>query len=269
MSSQNQIQRVTVKQIRAYKGARPIVSLTAYHAAMASVADCYCDFLLVGDSLGMVVYGMDTTIGVTIDLMVAHGKAVVKGSKRALVVVDMPFGTYEEGPEQALRNAVHIMKKTECGALKLEGGIWIAPTVHFLVERGIPIIGHIGLTPQRINILGGFKTQGRDKITAKAIESDARAIEQAGAFAIVIEGVVEQLAARLTELLKIPTIGIGASNTCDGQILVMEDMLGLSEPVPKFVRKYAAMAKLMDSAFKNYADDVKARKFPSELEFYR
>ncbi|RCL00311.1 MAG: 3-methyl-2-oxobutanoate hydroxymethyltransferase [Candidatus Tokpelaia sp. JSC085] len=269
MSSQAPTQRITAPQIKARKGARPIVSLTAYHAAMAAVADCYCDFLLVGDSLGMVVYSMETTVGVTLELMVAHGKAVVKGSKKALVVVDMPFGTYEEGPEQAFRNAVHIMKETGCGALKLEGGSWLAPTVHFFVERGIPVMGHVGLTPQRIHTLGGFKIQGRERITAKTIETDALEIEAAGAFAILIEGVVENLAARLTRGLKVPTIGIGASGTCDGQILVMEDMLGLSKPVPKFVRKYAAMAEMIESAFKTYADDVKTRKFPGEMEMYR
>lgn len=260
---------MTVPQIKARKREGQIVSLTAYHAAMASIADQYCDFLLVGDSLGMVVYGMETTLGVTPEMMIAHGKAVVKGTQRALVVVDMPFGSYEEGKEQAFRNATRIMKETGCGAMKLEGGVRIAGTMRFLVENGIPVMGHVGLTPQLVNTFGGFKTQGRDKRAAKAIEADARAIEEAGAFAVVVEGVVEPLAARLTRILAVPTIGIGASARCDGQILVMEDMLGLSALAPKFVRKYAAMAGVMDEAFKNYADDVKARQFPGVAEIYR
>jgi len=269
MSSQAAIRRMTVPQIRARKGGEPIVSLTAYHAAMASIADRYCDFLLVGDSLGMVVYGMETTLGVTPELMIAHGKAVMKGSQHALVVVDMPFGSYEEGPAQAFCTAARIMKETGCGALKLEGGVRIAETVRFLVERGIPVMGHVGLTPQLVNTFGGFRTQGRDKTTAKAVEADAKAVEEAGAFAIVVEGVVEPLAVKLTAMLKVPTIGIGASSTCDGQILVMEDMLGLSEFTPGFVRRYGTLAKAMDKAFKNYADDVKARNFPGEAEVYR
>ncbi|RCL03542.1 MAG: 3-methyl-2-oxobutanoate hydroxymethyltransferase [Candidatus Tokpelaia sp. JSC161] len=263
------IQRITVAQIKARKGGNPIVSLTAYHAAFAAIADNYCDFLLVGDSVGMVVYGMDTTLSVKSELMIAHGKAVVQGSKQALVVLDMPFGTYEESPEQAFRNAVYLIKETGCGALKLEGGVRISRTVRFLVERGIPVMGHIGLTPQMVKGFGGFKIQGKDAFGAKSIEEDGMAIEAAGAFALVVEGVVESLAARITDVLKIPTIGIGASSACDGQILVVEDMLGISRFVPKFVRRYASVGTIMDEAFKNYANDVRARKFPSGSEIYR
>lgn len=269
MSAHSAVRRLTAPQIRVRKGHEPIVALTAYHAGMAGVADRHCDFLLVGDSVGMVVYGMQTTLGVTLDMMIAHGKAVVKGTQRALVVVDMPFGSYEEGPEQAFRNAARIMMETGCGAVKLEGGIQFAAMVRFLAERGVPVMGHIGLTPQRVNMLGGFKTQGRGEVSAKALEADARAIEEAGAFALVIEGVVEPLAAGLTQMLKVPTIGIGASSACDGQILVMEDMLGLGGHVAKFVRKYARMEKVMDDAFKAYAEDVRTRRFPGEAEIYR
>jgi len=269
MSARVTLQRLSVPQIRARKGKEPIVSLTAYHALTAAVADRHCDFLLVGDSLGMVLYGMETTLGVTLDMMIAHGRAVVKASQRALVVVDMPFGTYEESPEQAFHNAARLMKETGCGAVKLEGGVRLAATTRFLVERGIPVMGHIGLTPQLVNTLGGFKTQGRDQAAASQIEADACAIAQAGAFALVVEGVIEPLAKKLTAMLPVPTIGIGASAMCDGQILVAEDMLGLTELAPRFVRRYGALGAAMDKAIKEYADDVKTRQFPGEAEVYR
>lgn len=268
MSAQQPIKRITAPQIKARKGAEPIVSLTAYTAYSARIADSHCDFLLVGDSLGMVVYGYDSTLPVTVDMMISHGSAVVRGSSKALVVIDMPFGSYEKSPEQAFANASRILSETGCGAIKLEGGKQMAKTVRFLTRRGIPVMGHVGLTPQAVNSFGGFKTQGRDQNDWPRIEADAAAIEDAGAFAIVLEGVVEKLATKITHQLAIPTIGIGASNQCDGQILVAEDMLGIGEWAPKFVRRYASLGSVMDEAIKHYADDVKNRTFPGEAETY-
>ena len=268
MSSQKPVQRMTAPQIRARKGGEPIVSLTAYTTYAARIADSHCDFLLVGDSLGMVVYGFDSTLPVSVDMMIAHGAAVTRGSTSALVVIDMPFGSYEKSPEQAFTNASRIMSETGCGAVKLEGGLHMAKTVRFLTRRGIPVMGHIGLTPQSFNSLGGFKTQGRDQSEWENIEADAAAIEAAGAFAIVLEGVVEPLAAKITRQLAIPTIGIGASNQCDGQVLVTEDMLGFNEWSPKFVRRYGKLGDAMDEAIKQYASDVKSRTFPGEAETY-
>ena len=268
MSSQKPVQRMTAPQIRARKGGEPIVSLTAYTTYAARIADPHCDFLLVGDSLGMVVYGFDSTLPVSVDMMIAHGAAVTRGSTSALVVIDMPFGSYEKSPERAFTNASRIMSETGCGAVKLEGGLHMAKTVRFLTRRGIPVMGHIGLTPQSFNSLGGFKTQGRDQSEWENIEADAAAIEAAGAFAIVLEGVVEPLAAKITRQLAIPTIGIGASNQCDGQVLVTEDMLGFNEWSPKFVRRYGKLGDAMDEAIKQYASDVKSRAFPGEAETY-
>lgn len=268
MSAQNGIKRVTVPEIRARKGGEPIVSLTAYSAYSARIADSYCDFLLVGDSVGMVVHGYDSTLPVTVDMMILHGQAVVRGSKHALVVVDMPFGSYEKSPEQAFSNASHMMSETGCGAVKLEGGAEMAKTVRFLARRGIPVMGHIGLMPQYVNSFGGFKTQGRRQSDWPRIESDAAAIAEAGAFALVLEGIVEPLAAKITHDLFIPTIGIGASNQCDGQILVMEDMLGFGDSVAKFVRRYSNLEQQYGEAIKHYADDVKARTFPGPNETY-
>lgn len=270
MSSQSEkIRRMTVPQLAARKGGEPIVSLTSYHAHTAAIVDKYADFILVGDSLGMVMHGMETTVGVPLDLMIMHGKAVVRGTKRALVVVDMPFGTYEESPNMAFRNAAKIMKETGCGAVKLEGGARMAETIHFLVERGIPVMGHIGLTPQSSHVMGGFKTQGRDEDTWGQHEKDARAVTDAGAFSIVLEGMVEPLAAKITKQVEIPTIGIGASAECDGQILVLEDMLGLNEWTPKFVKVYGDLGPQIEKAVSTYADEVKTRKFPTEDEVYR
>jgi 3-methyl-2-oxobutanoate hydroxymethyltransferase len=270
MSTQTEtIRRVTVPQIRARKGGDPIVSLTAYHAHTAAIAEKYCDFLLVGDSLGMVMHGMESTVGVSLDLMIMHGKAVVRGTKRALVVVDMPFGSYEESPAQAFRNAAKIMKETQCQAVKLEGGARMAETIKFLSERGIPVMAHIGLTPQSTNIMGGFKTQGRDEDDWQFHIDDAKAVAEAGAFALVVEGVVEPLADKITKAVEIPTIGIGASKTCDGQILVMEDMLGLNDWVPKFVKKFGTVGAAIEDAIADYAEDVKSRAFPTPENVYK
>ncbi|MBD3677400.1 MAG: 3-methyl-2-oxobutanoate hydroxymethyltransferase, partial [Rhodobacteraceae bacterium] len=238
MSTQKPVRRITVPQIAARKGGDPIVSLTSYHAHTAAIVDNYADFILVGDSLGMVMHGMETTIGVPLDLMIMHGRAVVRGTKRALIVVDMPFGTYEESPQVAFRNAAKILKETQCGAVKLEGGARMAETIRFLTERGIPVMAHIGLTPQSSHVMGGFKTQGRQEDTWPLHEADAKAVAEAGAFALVLEGMVEPLAAKITKQIDIPTIGIGASAECDGQILVLEDMLGLNPKPPKFVKVY-------------------------------
>jgi 3-methyl-2-oxobutanoate hydroxymethyltransferase len=260
--------RITAPEITARKGGEPIVSLTAYHAHTAAIADPFVDFLLVGDSLGMVMHGYESTVPVPLELMVMHGRAVVRGAKRALVVVDMPFGSYEESPAQAFRNAAHVMKETGCGAIKLEGGRRMAETIRFLSERGIPVMGHIGLTPQSINALGGFKTQGRVREEWAAIEADARAVAEAGAFAVVLEAVAEELARKITAAVPVPTIGIGASAGCDGQILVMEDMLGLSPRVPKFVKEFGKVGEAIRSAIQAYATEVRARTFPGPEHTY-
>lgn len=269
MSVQKPIRRITVPQIRNKKNSEPIVSLTSYHSHTAAIVDQYVDFILVGDSLGMVMHGMDSTVGVPLELMIMHGKAVVRGTKRSLIVVDMPFGSYEESPAVAFRNAAQIMKETQCGAVKLEGGVRMAETIQFLVERGIPVMAHIGLTPQSSHVMGGFKTQGRDKSTWKAHEDDAKAVAKAGAFAVVVEGVVEPLADRITKKIDIPTIGIGASATCDGQILVLEDMLGLNPSPPKFVKTYGDLGAQIENSVKAYAEDVKSRTFPTKDNVYK
>ena len=260
--------RMTAPDIGARKGGAPIVSLTAYHAHTARLIDPHVDFMLVGDSLGMVMHGYESTVPVPLDLMIMHGAAVVRGSSRALVVVDMPFGSYEESPAIAFRNAARVMKETGCGAIKLEGGQRMAETIRYLSERGIPVMAHIGLTPQSVNTLGGYRAQGRHESEWAQIEADARAVSEAGAFAMVIEGVAELLAARITRQVAIPTIGIGASAECDGQILVLEDMLGLSPRVPKFVKRYAELADGIAGAVKAYADDVRARTFPGREHVY-
>lgn len=268
MSIQKQVRRITAPEIAARKGKEPIVSLTSYHAHTAAIADPYVDFLLVGDSLGMVMHGFESTVPVPLDLMIMHGKAVVRGAKRALIVVDMPFGSYEESPSVAFRNAARIMKETDCGAVKLEGGQHMAETVEYLVKRGIPVMAHVGLTPQSINVIGGFKTQGRTRDQWAAIEADAKAVSDAGAFAVVLEAMAEPLAARITKSIPIPTIGIGASAHCDGQILVMEDMLGLSPRVPKFVKEFGKVGKVIEGAIKTYAEEVRKRSFPADENTY-
>ena len=269
MSTEAPIRRITVPQIMARKGGEPIVSLTSYHAHTAAIVDRHADFILVGDSLGMVMHGMESTVGVPLDLMIMHGKAVVRGTKRALIVVDMPFGSYEESPAIAFRNAARVMKETGCGAVKLEGGARMGETIRFLTERGIPVMAHIGLTPQSSHVMGGFRTQGRDEESWPAHEEDARVVAEAGAFAVVLEGMVEPLAARITGQIPIPTIGIGASAECDGQILVLEDMLGLSPWTPKFVKRYGDLGAEIERAVTQYAREVKARAFPGEEQVYR
>ncbi|HRY06932.1 MAG TPA: 3-methyl-2-oxobutanoate hydroxymethyltransferase [Hyphomicrobiaceae bacterium] len=264
----SKVKRLMAPDITVKKGIEPIVSLTAYHAHTAAIADAYCDFLLVGDSLGMVMHGFETTVPVPLELMIMHGRAVVRGAKRALVVVDMPFGTYEESPSIAFRNAARVMKETDCGAVKLEGGRRMAETIAYLVERGIPVMAHIGLTPQSINVIGGFKAQGREEAQWAAIEEDARLVAEAGAFAVVLEAMAEPLAARITKAIAIPTIGIGASAACDGQILVMEDMLGLSPRVPKFVKEFGAVGAAIEGAIRGYAQEVRARSFPASEHTY-
>ena len=268
MSVQAPSKRITAPEITARKGGDPIVSLTAYHAHTAAIADKYVDFLLVGDSLGMVMHGFESTLPVPLDLMIMHGRAVMRGAKRALVVVDMPFGSYEESPAQAFHNAAKVIKETECGAIKLEGGRRMAETIRFLTERGIPVMAHIGLTPQSIMVLGGFKTQGRTREQWAAIEEDARLVAEAGAFSLVLEAIAEPLAAKITKTIPIPTIGIGASAACDGQILVMEDMLGLSPRVPKFVREFGEVGKAIEKAISSYANDVRSRNFPAPENTY-
>ncbi len=268
MSQHVPTKRITAPDIQARKGGAPIVSLTSYHAHTAAIADKYVDFLLVGDSLGMVMHGFETTLPVPLELMIMHGRAVMRGARRSLVVVDMPFGSYEESPAQAFRNAARVVKETECGAIKLEGGKRMAETIRFLSERGIPVMAHVGLTPQSINVLGGFKAQGRLKEQWAAIEEDARVVAEAGAFAVVLEAVAEPLAAKITKSVAIPTIGIGASAACDGQILVMEDMLGLSPKVAKFVKEFGKVGAAIEGAIKMYADDVRERRFPDAAHTY-
>jgi 3-methyl-2-oxobutanoate hydroxymethyltransferase len=268
MSVQKDIRRLTAPDIRARKGAEPIVCLTSYHAHTARIADKHCDVILVGDSLGMVMHGMETTVPVTLDMMILQGHAVMRGSERALVVIDMPFGSYEASKEQAFMSAARVLKETGCGAIKLEGGKRMAETIRFLTERGVPVMAHVGLTPQAINVLGSFRAQGREEADWARIEADTIAVAEAGAFSVVIEAVAEPLARKLTEAVSIPTIGIGASVACDGQVLVMEDMLGLSPRVPKFVKRYGDLGPGIDKAIADYAAEVRARTFPSPEHVY-
>jgi 3-methyl-2-oxobutanoate hydroxymethyltransferase len=268
MSVQAAIRRKTAPDIRARKGGDAIVMLTSYHAHTAALVDRHCDAILVGDSLGNVMHGFETTVPVTLEMMILQGRAVMRGSAQALVVVDMPFGSYEASKEQAFHSAVRVMKETQCGAVKLEGGVRMAETVAFLAERGIPVMGHIGLTPQSINTLGSFRAQGREQGSWEPIENDAKAIADAGAFSVVIEAVAEPLAERITKAIAIPTIGIGASSACDGQVLVLEDMLGLSPRTPKFVRRYGNLGPEIEKAVSSYATDVRARAFPGPEHVY-
>jgi 3-methyl-2-oxobutanoate hydroxymethyltransferase len=268
MSARDDIKRLTAPDIRARKGGEPIVSLTSYHAHTARLLDPYCDLILVGDSLGMVMHGLETTVPVTLDMMILQGRAVMRGSRRAMVVVDMPFGSYEASKEQAFLSAARVMKETGCGAIKLEGGRRMAETVAFLVERGVPVMGHVGLTPQSINTIGSFRAQGRDEKDWGPIEDDARAVTHAGAFSVVIEAVAEPLARKITSEIAIPTIGIGGSVACDGQILVLEDMLGLSPRVPKFVKRYGNLGPAIEVAVAAYAAEVRNRAFPGTDNVY-
>jgi 3-methyl-2-oxobutanoate hydroxymethyltransferase len=268
MSVQDEIKRLTAPDIRARKGGAPIVCLTSYHAHTARLVDRHCDVILVGDSLGMVMHGLETTVPVTLDMMILQGLAVMRGSKRALVVVDMPFGSYEASREQAFMSAARVMKETGCGAIKVEGGRRMADTIAFLAERGVPVMGHIGLTPQSINTIGSFRAQGRNEADWGPIEDDARAVTEAGAFSVVIEAVAEPLARRITGVVEIPTIGIGGSVACDGQILVLEDMLGLSPRVPKFVKRYGDLGPSIEAAVAGYAAEVRSRAFPGPEHVY-
>jgi 3-methyl-2-oxobutanoate hydroxymethyltransferase len=268
MSRPTTIRRMTAPGVASRKNREPLVVLTAYHAHTARLVDPYVDILLVGDSLGMVMHGYETTVPVPLDLMIMHGAAVVRGSRKALVVVDMPFGSYEESPQIAFRNAARVMKETGCGAIKLEGGVRMGETIRYLVARGVPVMAHVGLTPQSINVLGGFKTQGRRREQWAAIEADAEAVASAGAFAVVLEGMAELLAARITKAIPSPTIGIGASASCDGQVLVLEDMLGLNPRPAKFVKEYAQLGQAIEEAAKSYASEVRGRIFPGAEHTY-
>jgi len=270
MSAQRQetIRRVSAPDITARKGATPIVCLTAYTAPMAEILDEHCDIMLVGDSVGMVVHGLPNTVGVTMEMMILHGQAVMRAAKRAMVVVDMPFGSYEGAPEEAYANAARLMKETGAQAVKVESGPTVAATIEYMVKRGIPVMGHVGLRPQAALIDGGFKAKGKTAEERARILEEAKATAAAGAFSIVVEGVAEGLAREITNAVDVPTIGIGASAGCDGQILVVDDMLGLFDWTPKFVRRYADLRGEIGKAVAAYADDVRERRFPGPAEIY-
>jgi len=260
------VRRLTAPDIRARKrrhGAEPLVCLTAYTVLTARLLDAHTDLLLVGDSLGMVLYGLDSTVGVTLDMMIAHGQAVMRGAKRACVIVDMPFGSYQESPQMAFRNAARILKEVGCAGVKIEGGQEMAATVEFLTRRGIPVLGHVGVLPQSVHTAGGYKARGRDAVEAECIVQDAKALAVAGVFGLVVEGVMEPLARRITEEVDVPTIGIGGSPACDGQILVTEDMAGLfTDFQPRFVKRYMNLGSGIAEAARQYAEEVKSGAFP-------
>lgn len=267
------MKRLTVPAIRQRKSAKagggePLVMLTAYTVRMAQLLDPHCDLLLVGDSLGQVIYGLPSTVPVTLEMMAAHGAAVVRGSYHSVVVIDMPFGSYEASPEKAFESAAWLLKQTGAAAVKLEGGAAMAPAVRFLSERGIPVMGHVGLTPQAVNTLGGYGARGRSPAEAQKIIDDATAVADAGAFSIVIEGVVEPIAIAITQAVACPTIGIGASARCDGQVLVTEDMLGLFERTPRFVKRFDDLAGRISAAVATYAENVRSREFPGADQIY-
>ncbi|MDZ4094735.1 MAG: 3-methyl-2-oxobutanoate hydroxymethyltransferase [Paracoccaceae bacterium] len=263
MSASSPVRPVLPADILARKGGVPLVCLTAYTTPVARLVDPHCDVALVGDSVGMVLHGLPSTLGVTMEMMILHGKSVVRGLTRAMPVIDMPFGSYEESPQQAFRNASRLLAETGAPAIKLEGGVHMQETIAFLVARGVPVMAHVGLTPQAVNTLGGYKVQGRDEDGARVM-ADAEAVQAAGAFSVVLEKVPEGLAARITQSLRIPTIGIGAGLRCDGQILVIDDMLGLfTDFRPKFVKRYAELGRAADAAIADYAADVRARNFPA------
>jgi 3-methyl-2-oxobutanoate hydroxymethyltransferase len=267
------MKRVTVPAIRQRKvdgvTAEPLVMLTAYTVRMAQLLDPHCEMLLVGDSLGQVIYGLPSTVPVTLEMMAAHGAAVVRGSYHSLVIIDMPFGSYEASPEQAFASAARLLKETGAAAVKLEGGEAMAPTIRFLSERGIPVMAHIGLTPQAVNALGGYGARGRSDAEAAKILGDARAVDEAGCFAMVVEGVLEPIAIDITRAVSCPTIGIGASALCDGQVLVTEDMLGMFDRVPRFVKRYHEVANEIADAAGRYAADVRSRAFPTAEQTYQ
>lgn len=263
MSATSPVRPVLPPDIRARKGAAPLVVLTAYSTPVARLVDAHCDIVLVGDSVGMVIHGLPSTLGVTLEMMILHGRAVVRGAQKAMPVIDMPFGSYEESPQQAYRNAARLMAETGAPAVKLEGGVHMAETIAFLTARGVPVMAHVGLTPQAVNTFGGYKVVGRGE-EAEKMMADARAVEEAGAFSVVLEKVPEGLASRITQVLTIPTIGIGAGVRCDGQVLVVDDMLGLfTDFRPKFVKRYAELGKAADEAIAAYAADVRSRAFPA------
>lgn len=270
MSAQRQeiVKRISAPDIAARKGGVPIVCLTAYTAPVAEILDEHCDLLLVGDSVGMVVHGLPNTVGVTLEMMIMHGQAVMRTARRAMVVVDMPFGSYEGSPEIAYANAARMMKETGAQAIKVESGPTIVDTIEYLVKRGIPVMGHVGLRPQAVLVDGGFKAKGKGADERAQILAEAKATAEAGAFALVVEGVAEGLAREITEAVSVPTIGIGASAGCDGQILVTDDMLGLFDWTPKFVRRYGDLRGEISKAVAGYAEDVRARKFPGPAEIY-
>lgn len=270
MSAQRQekVKRFAAPDITARKGGTPIVCLTAYTAPMAEILDEHCDLMLVGDSVGMVVHGLPNTVGVTLEMMILHGQAVMRTAKRAMVVVDMPFGSYEGAPEEAYANAARVMKETGAQAVKVESGPTVVDTIEYLVKRGIPVMGHVGLRPQAVLVDGGFKAKGKANDERLRILEEAKATAQAGAFAVVVEGVAEGLAREITDAIAVPTIGIGASAGCDGQILVTDDMLGLFDWTPKFVRRYGDLRGEISKAVAGYADDVRNRRFPGPAEIY-
>ena len=270
MSSQKQepVKRLHAPDILARKGGEPIVCLTAYDAPTAELLDSHCDLLLVGDSVGMVVHGLPNTVGVTLDMMILHGQAVMRGARQAMVVIDMPFGSYEGGKELAYQNCARVMKETGAQGVKLESGPTVPQTIEYLVQRGIPVMGHVGLRPQAVLNEGGFKAKGKTEDERLRVMSEAEATADAGAFAVVIEGVAEGLAAEITLAIDKPTIGIGASAACDGQILVVNDMLGMFDWSPKFVRRYADLRGEITRAARSYAEDVRARRFPAQVETY-
>ncbi len=269
MSAHTQIRRKTVKDIAKAKGGDPLVCLTAYDATVAELLDPHCDIILVGDSVGMVVHGLPSTVGVTMEMMILHGQAVMRGASQALVVVDMPFGSYETNADQAFLNAARIMQETGCQAVKIESGAYAATQIRHMVERGIPVMGHVGLRPQATNVDGGFRAKGRTEDEWNRAIEEAVAADESGAFAIVVEGVAPDLADKITATVSCPTIGIGASANCDGQILVTNDMLGMTDWVPKFVKKNADLKTEIENAAKLYADEVKSRAFPGEAQTYK
>jgi 3-methyl-2-oxobutanoate hydroxymethyltransferase len=265
---QETVRRLAAPDIAARKGKTPVVCLTAYTTPMAEILDEHCDLMLVGDSVGMVIHGLPNTVGVTLEMMILHGQAVMRGARKAMVVVDMPFGSYEGSAEAAYANAARLMKETGAQGVKVEAGETIVENIAYLVKRGIPVMGHVGLRPQAVLVDGGFKAKGKAAEERRRILEDARATAEAGAFAIVVEGVAEGLAREITEAVEVPTIGIGASAGCDGQILVTDDMLGLFDWTPKFVRRYADLRGEISQAVGRYADDVRARRFPGPAEIY-
>ncbi len=268
MSANVRVSALTPPDVLARKGGAPLVCLTAYTTPLARIVDRHCDIVLVGDSVGMVLHGLPSTVGVSLDMMIMHGQAVRRGVEKALLVVDMPFGSYEESPEQAFHNAARIMAETGCGAVKLEGGETMEKTIRFLTRRGIPVMAHIGLTPQAVNTFGGYKVQGRGD-DAFHVLRDAEAVAEAGAFSVVLEKLTATLADRITKTIPIPTIGIGASRTCDGQILVVDDMLGMFDTFrPKFVKRFAELGEASDVAVAAYAREVRSREFPSDAHIF-